>query len=62
MQSNGAEEVSTCVGHLPAQGRDLMLKCCAGLAERGLGIGQHGRQQPLRSGVAEYVLSFKICE
>ena len=60
--SEGVEIASTCVGHLPAEGRDLMLRCCAGLAERGLGIGQFGLQKPLRSGVAEYVLSLKICE
>jgi len=60
--SEGAEEVSMCLGHLPAEGRDLMLRCCAGLAERGLGIGQLGLQKPLRSGMAECVLTFQICK
>ena len=31
--SEGAEEVSTCVGHLPAEGRDLMSKGCCKPAE-----------------------------
>jgi len=60
--SMGAKKVSIHLGHLPVEGRDRVLKCCAGLAERGLGIGQLGLQEPLRSGVAEYFLSLKICE
>ena len=55
--SEGAEEALTCIGHLPAEGRDLMLKCCTRLAERGLGIGQLGLQESLCSGVAEHVLT-----
>ena len=39
-----------------------MLKCRTKLAERGLGIGQLGLQESLRSDVAEYVLTFQICK
>jgi len=31
--SEGAEEVSTCLGHLPAEGRDLMSRSCCRPAE-----------------------------
>ena len=62
LESEGAEVASTCVDHLPTEGRDLMLKCCTRLAERGLGIGQLGLQESLRSGLAEYFLTFQICK
>ena len=54
--------MSTCLGHLLAESRDLMLKRCTKLAERGLGIGQLGLQESLCSGVAEYVLTSRICK
>ena len=60
--SEGNEEALTSVGHLPAEGRDPMLKCRTRLAERGLGIGQLRLRESLRSGLAEYFLTFQICK
>jgi len=56
--SEGVEIASTCIGHLPAEGRDLMLKCCTRLAERDPGIGQLEPEGSLwDGGVTEYTTS-----
>jgi len=60
--SKGAEEALASLGHLPAEGRELvLLECCTGRTERGPGIGQLEPEEWIWQGGANY-FAFPVSE